>query len=81
MTSGKLWQYNYAIIQKGEHGMGKYIGYHIYECPNRPDECGKYYGKTPIWEQAIEVIEKGKRLGKNLFIKGVKPDGKEVIIL
>lgn len=61
--------------------MEKYVGYAIYECPVSPTEYGKYIGKTPVLEQAIEVCEKAKANGKSYFIKGIKADGTEVIFL
>lgn len=61
--------------------MEKYIGFNIYECPKNPNEKGKYIGKTPIFEQAEKVCENAKAEGKSYFIKGVTPDGQEVLLL
>lgn len=55
--------------------------YKIYECPENPIEYGKYIGKTPILEQAIEACKKAKVYGKSYCIKGVKTDETEVIFL
>lgn len=49
--------------------------YEIYICPECPTENGKYYGKTPILEQAQTIIKKGKENGLELFIKAVCSDG------
>lgn len=60
---------------------GEYVSYEVYECPANPYEYGKYIGKTPIYEQAVQAVQKAKEKGKNLFIKGVKHDGSRVMIL
>lgn len=61
--------------------MEKYIGYAVYECPKSPTEYGKFIGKTPVLEQAVNACEKAKADGKSYFIKGIKADGTEVIFL
>ena len=53
-----------------------YIGYEIYRCPLIPTEYGKYYGKTPIFEQAQHIAK-----NINGFIKGVTIDGQKIIFL
>ena len=59
----------------------KYVAYAIYECPASPTEYGKYIGKTPVLEQAVQACEKAKANGKSYFIKGIKADGAEVIFM
>lgn len=61
--------------------MENYIGFAVYECPENPHEHGKYIGKTPMFEQAMTACERAKANGKNYFIKGLKADGMEVVIL
>lgn len=51
--------------------------YEIYECPQHPIENGKYYGKTPVLEQAETVVRNAKEHGQMLFIKAVCSDGKK----
>ena len=51
--------------------------YEIYECPQYPTENGKYYGKTPVLEQAEIVVRNAKERGQMLFIKAVCSDGKK----
>lgn len=58
-----------------------YIEYAVYKCPENPAEQGVYIGKTPIYEQAENVVKRAKLSGRNYFIKGIKPDGTEVIFL
>lgn len=58
-----------------------YAFYEVYECPTSPTDHGKYIGKTPIYEQAINTCNKAKECGKNYFIKGVKFDGTEVLLI
>lgn len=54
--------------------------YEIYLCPENPTENGKYYGKTPILEQAQSVGENGKRNGLSLFIKKICSDGNRIYL-
>ena len=54
----------------------KILYYEIYECPQKSTDNGKYYGKTPILEQAETVVRKAKESGTMLFIKAVCSDGK-----
>lgn len=61
--------------------MSAYIGFAVYECPENPNEHGKYIGKTPVLAQAVTACENAKASGKNCFIKGIKADGTEVVIL
>lgn len=51
--------------------------YEIYECPQNPTDSGKYYGKTPLLEQAETIIRKAKESGIMLFMKVVCSDGKK----
>ena len=51
--------------------------YEIYECPQNPTDSGKYYGKTPVLEQAETVVGNAKKSRKMLFIKAVCSDGKK----
>lgn len=53
------------------------IGYELYEFPQNPTDNGKYYGKTPIYEQAKTVVGKARENGTQLFIKAVCSDGKK----
>lgn len=55
----------------------KILYYEIYECPQKPTDNGKYYGKTPVLEQAETVIRKAKESGTMLFLKAVCNDGKK----
>lgn len=59
----------------------EYIFFKIYECPTNPTETGKYIGSTPILEQAFCAVRLAAEHGKSYFIKGVKPDGTEVLFL
>lgn len=61
--------------------MEKYVGYAVYECPKNPTEHGKYIGKSPILQQAMTACVRAKAVGKSCFIKGIKTDGTEVVIL
>ena len=61
--------------------MKNYIEYEIYECPKNPTEHGKYIGKTPIYEQALNVCNNAKDCKKNYFIKGIKLDGTKVLLI
>ena len=58
----------------------KVIKYNIYEYPNNPTEYGKYYGCTPILEQAKGVVRIAKEQGKDYFIKAIYDNGEEVYI-
>ena len=51
--------------------------YEIYVCPQNPTDSSKYYGKTPLLEQAEIVVRKAKESGTMLFIKAVCSDGKK----
>lgn len=51
--------------------------YEIYEFPRNPTDSGKYYGKTPVLEQAENVIRKAKENGELLFMKAVCSDGQK----
>jgi hypothetical protein len=60
-------------------GMADYtiLYYEIYVCPQNPTDSSKYYGKTPLLEQAEIVVRKAKESGTMLFIKAVCSDGKK----
>ena len=49
----------------------KVLGYELYEYPESPTETGKYFGRTPILEQAETAVRKAKESGKELFIMAV----------
>lgn len=51
--------------------------YEIYKFPRCPTGKGKYYGKTPVLEQAETVISNAKENGELLFMKAVCSDGKK----
>lgn len=53
------------------------LGYELYEYPKSPTENGRYYGKTPLLEQAETILKEAKENGLQLFIKAVCSDGKE----
>ena len=55
----------------------KVLGYELYEYPESPTETGKYFGRTPILEQAETAVRKAKESGKELFIMAVCSDGKK----
>ena len=59
----------------------RYKHFIIFKCPGKPNEKGEYIGKTPIFEQASRVIEAARTAGKLYGLKGVLPDGKEILIL
>lgn len=59
----------------------KYISYRIYEAPAAPTEKGKYIARTPLLPQALRACEMAKERGKSWFIKGITPDGVEVLLL
>ena len=61
--------------------MKNYSYFELYEVPKKPNERGNYYGKTPILNQALDVIENAKKHGKTLFIKGVTADGQKVLFI
>lgn len=50
-------------------------GCEIYECPQSPTENGTYYGKTPILNQAQDIVKKAKENGKEFFVKAFCDDG------
>ncbi len=53
----------------------KYVKYEIYTAPSKPTEYGKYYGSTPILEQAQTAVKHLFERGSGGFIKGVCADG------
>lgn len=55
----------------------KILYYEICEYPQKPTDNGKYYGKTPVLEQAETIIRKAKESGIMLFMKVVCSDGKK----
>lgn len=52
------------------------LGYELYEYPASQTENGKYYGKTPVLEQAECIVRNAEEAGQRLFIKAVCSDGK-----
>lgn len=61
--------------------METYVEFRVYECPKKPNEKGKYIGKTPYIDQAAAACMSAAAYGKNYFIKGVRADGTEVLLL
>ena len=59
----------------------KYISYRIYEAPAAPTEKGKFIARTPLLPQALRACEMAKERGKSWFIKGITPEGAEVLLL
>lgn len=59
----------------------KILYYEIYEFPQCPADSGRYYGKTPVLEQAETVIRNAKENGELLFMKAVCSDGKKRFML
>jgi len=55
----------------------KILYYEIYEYPKCPTDNGRYYGKTPIQEQAETIVKNAKENGQMLFLKAVCSDGKK----
>lgn len=54
----------------------KYIGFEIHYPANNPQSGGKYFGKTPIFEQAIKAAQS---IGGALY--GITLDGTRVFII
>ncbi len=54
-------------------------GYELYEYPKSPTDNGRYYGKTPLYEQAVTAVREAKENGLQLFIRAVCSDGKKRI--
>lgn len=54
----------------------KYIGFEIHYPANNPQTDGKYFGKTPIFEQALKAAQS---IGGALY--GITPDGTRVSII
>lgn len=54
----------------------KYIGFEIHYPANNPQTDGEYFGKTPIFEQALKAA---KSIGGALY--GITPDGAHVLII
>ena len=61
--------------------METYVEFRVYECPKKPNEKGKYIGKTPYLDQAVAACTAAKAHGGNYFVKGVRADGTEVLLL
>ena len=55
----------------------KILYYEIYEFPQCPADSGRYYGKTPVLEQAETIIRNAKENGELFFMKAVCSDGKK----
>lgn len=53
----------------------KYIGYEIHYPASCPTETGKYFGRTPIFEQAVKAA---KAIKGALY--GIMEDGTRVFI-
>lgn len=53
-----------------------YIGYESHYPAARPTERGEYFGRTPIFEQALQAA---KAIGGALY--GIKADGTLVFII
>lgn len=70
-----------GVLEKEDIMENKYCAYRLYECPKKPTECGKYVGMVQVREQAKKACEIAKQRRKNYFIKGVKTDGSEIILL
>ena len=56
-----------------------YISYKVYEAPKSRTEAGKFIREFGYLEQAERLVNNSKKRGFNLFIKGVKEDGTEVL--
>ena len=54
----------------------EYVGYEIHYPAERPTDDGKYFGKSPIFEQAIKAAQ---AIGGALY--GITADGQRVFIL
>ena len=54
----------------------KYIGFEIHYPADHPQANGKYFGKTPIFEQALKAAQS---IGGALY--GITADGKRIFIL
>ena len=59
----------------------EYKSFNIYECPQSPTESGKFITATPLVKLAVVVVNRAEEEGKSYFIKGVKEDGTEVLLL
>lgn len=53
------------------------LGYELYEYSKSPMDNGRFYGKTPLIEQAETIVRNANENGMKLFIKAVCSDGKE----
>lgn len=74
--------YNIAEIKQEIKDRGyKVDSFEIYTGPEKPTEHGKYYGKTPILEQAINVVEQSFKNGKTMYIAVRLTDGNQLFIL
>ena len=74
-------RYDEFPLRRGMSADSKYISYRIYEAPAAPTEKGKYIARTPLLPQALRACEMAKERGKSWFIKGITPDGAEVLLL
>lgn len=66
-----------TLEEKGIH----IVWYAIYKAPKLPTETGEFYGKTPLFQQAIDIINKQKERGHTMFLKVQCDDGTERDIL
>ena len=55
--------------------MYKVLNYEVYRGPDRPQDDGKYIGRTPIKEQALNAVKKAKEQGLVYYIKAWCSDG------
>ena len=58
-----------------------YKSFNVYECPEKPTDTGKFVCNTPLIKLAVVVVNRAEEEGKSYFIKGVKEDGTEVLLL
>lgn len=54
----------------------KYISFEVHYPSKHPQRNGEYFGKTPIFEQALKAAQ---AIGGALY--GIAPDGTRVFIL
>lgn len=59
----------------------EYISYKVYEAPKSRTEAGKFVREFGYLEQAERLVNNSKKRGFNLFIKGVREDGTEVVFI
>lgn len=80
MVSSALSKYN--IDPKRLRELEKdYVTFRVYKQPEKPTEYGEFVFSTPVILQAITGVIKAEEDGVYYFIKGVKPDGTEVLFI